>query len=61
MKLYYVCVIVGQAKVMNVHKDKNHLVIEYRSSPTYVAPQLPDLPSPTDKFSENSDSENELR
>ena len=32
----------------------------YRSSSTYAAPQLPDLPSSTDKFSENSDSENEL-
>jgi len=34
--------------------------LSYRSSSTYAAPQLPDLPSPTDKFSENSDSENEL-
>ena len=32
----------------------------YRSSSTYAVPQLPDLPSPTDNFSENSDSENEL-
>jgi len=34
--------------------------LTYRGTRRYVAPQLPDLPPPTDNFSENSDSENEL-
>jgi hypothetical protein len=33
--------------------------LSYRDTVRYVAPQLPDLPLPTD-ISENSDSENEL-
>ena len=34
--------------------------LTYRSTSTYATPSLPDLPSPTDKFSENLESENEF-
>lgn len=39
---------------------QNPLSYRSRSTSTYAAPQLPDLPPPTDNFSDNSDSENEL-